>query len=195
MLKDLLIQTRSVRRFAQTPRPSLEELKQWVGNLRYTASARNAQPLKYLLVTDEELCHDLCKHLAWAGYLNDWKGPSLEEEPTAYIVQLLDKSLAPKARFDEGIQLQALTLQITEASYASCIILAFAQNKLKDLLHIGEDYEILSILAVGKAQEEILIEDIEDVNGSVVYYRDEEDRHHVPKRKAEDLIYDTYTNG
>ncbi len=189
MIKELLQKNRSVRRFAPMPKPSLEDLREWIGNLRFTASARNAQPLKYMIVQEEALCHQLCGKMAWAGYLKDWKGPASEEEPTAYIVQLLDTKLSAKARFDEGLQLEALRLQICEAGFASCIIVAFSQSEVKSLLGLGDDIQILSVVALGAPKEEVIITDIESPDDAIAYYRDEEGRHYVPKRKAEDLIY------
>ncbi len=189
MIENLLKRNRSIRRFEQSPKPSVNELEKWVANLRFTASARNAQPLKYMIITEQELCHRLCAQVGWAGYLKDWSGPQRDEEPTAYIIQLLDKTLSPKARFDEGLQLEALTLQACEAGFGSCIILAFAQKEVKDLLSLGADFEVLSIVAIGSPKEEVVITDLEEGSNSIAYYRDEDGRHYVPKRKAEALIY------
>lgn len=53
MLKDLLQKNRSYRRFDHSVRLSRADLAEWVELTRYCASARNAQGLKYRLVTEE----------------------------------------------------------------------------------------------------------------------------------------------
>lgn len=189
MIQDLLIKNRSTRRFKPNPRPSLSQLEVWVGNLRYTASGRNAQAIKYMLITDEDDCHQLCSLLAWAGYLKDWAGPEREEEPTAYAIQLLDLNLSQTAHFDDGLQAQALTLQAMEQGFASCILTAINRKQVQTNFNIGEDMEILSVIALGTSAERIIIEDITAEKPSIQYYRDENSQHHVPKRQAKDFIY------
>ena len=44
----------------------------------------------------------------------------------------------------------------------------------------------LPIVAIGKPNEEVILTDV--VDGKTGYYRDEQDRHYVPKRKLEDLL-------
>jgi hypothetical protein len=44
----------------------------------------------------------------------------------------------------------------------------------------------LLIVAFGKLDEEIILTDV--VDGKTGYYRDENDRHYVPKRAVEDII-------
>ena len=56
MLKDLLIKNRSYRRFYEEERMERAELEEIVGWVSYCPSARNAQPLKYLVITDREEC-------------------------------------------------------------------------------------------------------------------------------------------
>ncbi len=51
MLSDLLKKNRSYRRFCESERIPQEQLEEWVGLTRFCASARNAQPLKYIPVS------------------------------------------------------------------------------------------------------------------------------------------------
>ena len=90
MLSDLLKKNRSYRRFCESERIPQEQLEEWVGLMRFCASARNAQPLKYIPVCHKEECEEVFKTLAWAGYLTDWDGPEKGERPAAYLIQLLD---------------------------------------------------------------------------------------------------------
>jgi hypothetical protein len=53
-------------------------------------------------------------------------------------------------------------------------------------LKIPERFDILLILALGKPAEKILVDKIKD--NDVKYWRDEQDKHHVPKRPLDELI-------
>ena len=65
-------------------------------------------------------------------------------------------------------------------------------NMLIDLVRKNRSYrgydhlKPLLIVAVGKPDEEIILTDA--VDGKTGYYRDECDRHYVPKRAATDMI-------
>ena len=52
MLKDLILKNRSYRRFYQSERISISQLKDWVELARCSASARNAQSLKYIITNN-----------------------------------------------------------------------------------------------------------------------------------------------
>jgi nitroreductase len=53
-LKDLVLKTRSYRRFEESHRVGRETLEKLLGLARCTASAANRQPLKYVLSADSE---------------------------------------------------------------------------------------------------------------------------------------------
>ena len=54
MLKDLVNQCRSYRRFYEDVRIPFDELKDMVDTARVTGSAANAQPLKYRIICDPD---------------------------------------------------------------------------------------------------------------------------------------------
>jgi hypothetical protein len=66
------------------------------------------------------------------------------------------------------------------------MIASIRREALRNDLKIPERFDILLILALGKPAERILIDEIKDNN--VKYWRDDEDSHHVPKRKLDELI-------
>jgi len=90
MLYDLVQKTRSFRRFQQDELIGIDILKSLVNLARLGGSARNIQPLKYMLVNAPVVNAKIFPHLGWAGYLKDWPGPEEGERPTAYIICLLD---------------------------------------------------------------------------------------------------------
>lgn len=185
-LKDLLIRNRSYRRYHQEERIAEEELKEWVALTRWCASGRNAQPLRYAIVSDAERCAEVFPCLAWAGYLTDWPGPEEGERPVAYLVQVLDTRIVKDCLCDDGIQAQTILLAAVEEGYGGCIIKAFRQEALREVLHLPEELKIMYVIALGRPKETVVIEEMKGED--VKYWRDAAGVHHVPKRDADSLV-------
>lgn len=186
MLKELILKNRSYRRFYQSEKISKEQLRNWVDLARHSSSARNAQTLKYILSTEEKLNAHIFEQLAWAGYLSYWAGPEEGERPSAYIVVLNDTLISSNHFCDEGIAIQSILLGATEAGYGGCIIHSVNRNKLRAILNLSEQFEILYVLALGKPKETVVLEEIKE--GDFKYWRDENQVHHVPKRGLDEII-------
>ncbi len=186
MIKDLILKNRSYRRFYQSEKISKEQLREWVDLARNSASARNAQTLKYVLSTDEPMNAKIFENLAWAGYFAWWPGPEEGERPSAYIIVLNDTLISSNHFCDEGIAIQSILLGATEAGYGGCIIHSVNRNKLSNILQLTEQYEILYVVALGKPKETVVLEEITE--GDFKYWRDENQVHHVPKRGLDEII-------
>ena len=186
MLKDLILKNRSYRRFHQNEKISVEQLRNWIDLARNSASARNSQSLKYILSTDESLNAQIFEQLAWAGYLTTWKGPDEGERPLAYIVLLHDTLVSGNYFCDDGIAMQSILLGATEDGFGGCIIHSVNRNKLREILNLSEQYEILYVLALGKPKETVVLEEMNE--GDVKYWSDENEVHHVPKRGLDEII-------
>ena len=185
-LKDLIYRTRSYRRFHESFHVDRLELENLVDMARMSASAANRQPLKYLISNTPDHCEAIFKHLAWAGYLKDWDGPAPGERPSAYIIILGDKSITESFSVDHGIAAQSIMLGATEAGLGGCMIASIKKEALRRDLKIGEQYEILLVLALGKPAETVIIDTLK--GDDVKYWRDDKDNHHVPKRALDDLL-------
>lgn len=186
MLIDLILKNRSYRRFDQSVVVPMILLRKMVEAARLSASARNAQPLRYMLFNEPSDCDLIFPALAWAGYLKEWPGPEEGERPAAYIVQLADLDLADDWWCDDGIAIQSMLLTAVEQGYGGCIIGSVQREELKGMLHIPEHYKILQVLALGKPVEEVVIEEMKA--GDIKYWRDDRRVHHVPKRALDELI-------
>ena len=186
MLKDLILRNRSYRRFYQTEKISEKELLEWVDLARNSASARNAQPLKYLLCSDESMNATVFETLGWAGYLTAWPGPDEGERPSAYVIMLFDTAIPGSYLCDDGIATQSILLGAVEAGFGGCIIYTVNRKKLREILQLSEQYEIIQVLALGKPKEVVVLEEMK--NGEVKYWRDENQVHHVPKRSLDEII-------
>jgi len=186
MLKDLIIKNRSYRRFDQSALVPMKLLREMVEAARVSASARNMQPLRYLLFNNASDCEKIFPTLAWAGYLKDWPGPEEGERPSAYIVQLGDLDLTRDWWCDDGIAAQSMLLTAVEQGFGGCIIGSVQRERLRDILDIPEQYKIIQVLALGRPAEEVVIDKM--VKDDIKYWRDEDGVHHVPKRGLDELI-------
>jgi nitroreductase len=187
MIKDLVLQNRSYRRFDEKHSITLETLKQLVDLGRCSASGGNAQPLKYTLSCDPRKNALIFPNLAWARHLEGWGGPKVGERPSAYIVILLDKQISQSAGCDHGIAAQSILLGAAEKGLGGCMIASIKRKEVSAVLNIPDHLEILLVVAIGKPAEKVVLEKV-GPEGSVKYYRDQKDVHHVPKRELKDII-------
>jgi nitroreductase len=187
MIKDLILANRSFRRFIESDRIDESVLRELVDLARCSASAGNLQPLKYMVFNTPEKNDLVFPALAWAGYLKEWGGPVEGERPSAYIVMLGDKRLSKNFDTDIGIFSQTMLLGAVEKGLGGCIVGSVNRPKVKELLNIADDYEILVVIALGKPKEQVVIEPMKK-DGDIKYWNDAEGIHHVPKRSLEDLI-------
>ena len=65
------------------------------------------------------------------------------------------------------------------------------KQELSKVLELPERYKIQLVIALGVRDEEIVIDPVKDESDGghgIKFYHDEAGRHHVPKRKAEELV-------
>jgi len=177
--KDLVLKTRSYRRFDELCKVDLKTLESFINLARLSASGANRQPLKYVIFNSGEECERVFPYLSWAGYLSDWHGPEKGERPSAYIMILGDKSVTEIFGVDFGIAAQSIMLGATEAGFGGCMIQSIKREELRNEFEIPEKYEVLLVLAIGKPIENVVIDEIKD--NDVKYWRDSNKTHHVPK--------------
>lgn len=187
MLRDLVLQNRSYRRFDQSVEISTETLKELVDLARNSASATNRQALKYILSNTPEKNAKIFPTVGWAGRLRDWPGPAEGERPSAYIVILLDKDIAADPGCDHGIAAQSILLGATEKGLGGCMLGSANKPNLQKTLDIPDKYEIALVVALGKPAEKVVLETMNE-GDDFGYWRDTESVHHVPKRKLDDII-------
>ena len=183
---DIVLRNRSFRRFYQEERIEREVLVNLVELARLSASGSNKQALKFVLINDPGKCDILFPSVEWAGYLENWDGPTKGEQPSAYIIILGDTAISKTFGVDHGIAAQSILLGATEKGYGGCMIASIRRKKLRHDLKIPGEYEILLVLALGKPKEKVIIDEVRD--GDIKYWRDNKDVHHVPKRSIRDLI-------
>lgn len=189
-LHDLVLATRTCRRFKEHRSITRQTLVELVDLARLSGSARNGQPWQYMVVSDSQLCERIFPHLGWAAYLTEWRGPQQGQRPAAYILCLLNhhwlKGNEKEAYFDLGIASQSLLLGAASQSILGCRIANFSP-KVTDLLLLPEHLSLELIIAIGYPDEQIVIEPME-AEDDVRYWRDASQVHHVPKRPLSQLL-------
>ncbi len=178
---------RSCRRFDNSQKIDADTVRNLLNLARNCASAANNQPLKYMFSTDAQKNQEIYSCLGWAAYLKDWKGPEEKEQPTAYIVIMGDHTISDKFWCDHGIAAQTILLGARSMGLAGCMFGAINIKKLKGFLSIPDHLDVKLVIALGKPVETICIDDVGE-DGSIKYFRDEDQVHHVPKRKLNELI-------
>ena len=148
MISDLIKKCRSYRRFYEDVAISRNELLEMVDNARLSASARNAQSLKYYISSDFEINKRIFPCLAWAAYLKDWPGPAEGERPAGYIVILGDTEISKNFGCDHGIAAQSILLGARAQGLGGCMLGSIQRDRLRELLRIPQKLDILLVLGV-----------------------------------------------
>lgn len=154
--------------------------------VRLSPSGANLQPLRYGIITDEKLREGMFPHIRYAGYIKDWN-PTFIESPKAFIVVLCDNTVIrpEKAECDAGIAMMAISLLAEEKGLKSCILGAIDKKELKNILDIGDDYEIKYLVGLGYANKK---SEYYDSNDEVKYSMVEEGKFLVPKKDKDSVI-------
>ncbi len=187
MFHDMVKANRSYRRFFEQEAVTRDTLLTLVDYARLVPSGANKQALKYFIACEQALNEQIFTALGWAAYLKGWSGPVAGERPAAYIVIVQDKAYKMGTNFDAGIAAQTILLGAAEMGLGGCMIGNIQHAKLQIALNLAENYEIVLVIALGKPKEEVVIDEIE-ADGDIKYWRDENQVHHVPKRKLKDIL-------
>ena len=181
MIKDLVRQNRSCRRFHQEVTIELETLRELVDLARFAANGRNKQPLKYMLFNDIERNALIFAHIDIGG------NPQEGDRPPAYIIILGDKMITEDFVHNHAIAAQNIMLGATEKGLGSLIIGGIQRDKLREALVVPPHYEILLLVAIGKSKETTVIDTLEPDGDSAGWW-DNDSVRHTPKRKLDDII-------
>ena len=183
----LVREARTCRRFVEAEPLSMADLEWLVDCARLTPSARNAQVLRFVLVTRGEVCDELFRLTRWAGALKDAGTPKPGERPTAFIAILAPREGAPLAPYDAGIASETIQLACATRGWGCCIIYSVDRKGAAPLLKVPADMDIPLVLGLGVAKEERVIAEM-PADGSFNYWRDPAGVHHVPKRGLAELV-------
>ena len=192
----LVRRARTCRRFdasAHLPEEFLLEL----ANLAHLApNGANAQRLRFHVVSGKSECDAVFENLVWAAALKDWPGPDESERPGGYIAILAERAVpgkpaAPITEVDCGIAAQTMMLAARSATpeVAACMFKAFKPAIMPAMGLDADRFELKLMMAFGHPAEKQMIEPVAaSPDGTLGYWRDEAQVHHVPKRALEDVL-------
>lgn len=185
MLKEIVKKNRSYRRFYEDKAITKDTLMELIDIARLTPCGANRQLNRFMVSCTPKENEKIFECLRWAGYYKDWDGPEEGERPSAYIIILGPNDV--NTTCDEGIIGQTIMLSAVEQGMGGCFIGNIDRKKLSENIHIPESYAVKLVLALGYPKENVIIDDISK-DDDIKYYRDENQNHHVPKIKLEDLV-------
>jgi nitroreductase len=189
LIYEKIVRRRTTRKFEQRPIPK-QVLERCLDAARLSPSGANRQPLKYVVVNDDEQLKKVFKATKWAGYLPEYS-PSEDEAPKAYVAILLDKNISTSPGHDAGIAAMSISMVAFEEGVASCILGAIDRAMLRTVLHVPEHLDILLLVALGYPAEKQVIDAVE--GGNIKYWLDEDGVLHVPKRSLDAILrWNTY---
>ena len=185
-LFEVIRSRRSIRQF-KSGQISRETLKRLADAGRLAPSAANLQPLEYLVVDDHEKRSKIFPCLKWAAYIAPQGNPLPGQEPTAYMIVLVNLKIREKGfEYDAGASIENMILAAKEEGIGSCWLISIDRERIAETLGIPEGYRVDAVLALGYPAEEPVAEDMTD---SVKYWKDAGGRLHVPKRKLESIVH------
>lgn len=186
-LKELVTKARTCRRFKGNVHLSTEALTALVDFARLSASARNAQILRFITVSDADNKAAMDKLVVLGGALTPEQRATDAQRPGGYIVIAGPDKMDDFAIMDVGIAAQSINLAACEAGYNTCMIGAVKKDEAAQLLGLPEGLRVRLVMAIGVSDEECRLVSRQE-NGKLIYYRDENDVHCVPKITLEEAV-------
>jgi len=187
--KELINNTRCTRRFKENQTIEKQDLIDIVDLARVTSSAKNMQPLKYIVINDENTVKEMAKRVTWAAHLSSWT-QSESERPSAFIVLVNDTSIDGFVMVDAGISLQTILLASKIKGYSGCALASIDKEFCKKEFNLESGLEPVLGIAIGVEDEVLNIVDVN--NNDTNYYRNEKDEHCVPKRSLDEVLIGSY---
>ncbi len=151
---------------------------------RLAASGANRQPIKYAIISSEDMCKKIFPHTKWAGYI-EWN-PTEVDSPSAYIAILADNDIKPikACEVDAGLVMSNMMLAAEDLGIGSCALGSIDREDIHKMLDLPENLYVSYLLALGYPAQKAEYFDASDVK----YYHDENGNVHVPKRPIDEVL-------
>ncbi|MCD6248236.1 MAG: nitroreductase family protein [Hadesarchaea archaeon] len=148
-VEDAISIRRSVRSYERKEVPG-EKLEKVLDAARLAPSASNRQDWKFIVVRDEEKKEKICK----AAYGQDF----IKEAPVVIVGVGLnpDHKMScgiSSSTVDVSIAMDHMMLKATEEGLGTCWIGAFEQEKIKEILGIPSQHQVVALMPIGYPKE------------------------------------------
>ena len=154
-LADIVTSRRSIRRFTDQPVEE-EKLARILELARWTPSWANSQCWEVIAITDRELLQLLAAELSPKNpaSLAMANGPLTlaicgEKRKAGFYKGEQSTALGDWLMFDLGLLTQTISLAAHDEGLGSVVVGAFNHGKVKDLLTVPEEYELVALLPMG----------------------------------------------
>lgn len=173
---------RSIRKFKPTPLEP-ETLMELIRLGRLYASAVNAQPIRFAIITEKKARDTVFTSLKWAMRLHPYIIEE-DERPTAYILLLGEEKESSFFEFDAGSAATTVMLAATSGGIANCCLKIPNPKELAGAFDFGK-YVPYYAIALGIASVESHAVEMTD---SLAYFLAENGDFRVPKRSTEEVL-------
>ncbi|HII85489.1 TPA: nitroreductase [Candidatus Bathyarchaeota archaeon] len=145
-LIDLMLSRRSIRRYENKDIPE-EVLKQILEAGRQAPSAANRQPIRFVIMNDDDMLKNLCDTLV---------SRFVKAAPAAIVGCADVKSLLTGkwAIVDATIAMQNMVIAAWTLGIGSCWIGACKEEKVKELLKIPDKWKVVALVTLGYPAEQ-----------------------------------------
>ncbi|HIJ09064.1 TPA: nitroreductase [Candidatus Bathyarchaeota archaeon] len=145
-LIDLMLSRRSIRRYENKDIPE-EVLKQILEAGRQAPSAANRQPIRFVIMNDDDMLKNLCDTLV---------SRFVKAAPAAIVGCADVKSLLTGkwAIVDATIAMQNMVIAAWTLGVGSCWIGACKEEKVKELLKIPDKWKVVALVTLGYPAEQ-----------------------------------------
>ncbi len=177
-----ILKRRTIRLFKPKKIPK-RILKKLINAARLAPSARNLQPLEYLVVDDENLCDKIFENVHFGGKIEKLR--KKENRPVAYILVLVNKKIKENNfEHDVGLAVENIVLTAWEEGIGCCIMGAIEREKISQIFNLPSHYYLDLVIALGYPAEKPVVEE-----GRGEYWRNEKGTLHVPKRSLKEILH------
>jgi len=178
-----ILKRRTIRIFKDKKIPK-GILKRLANAGRLAPSARNLQPLEYLVINNQKILDLIFENVYFGGQVEELR--KKENRPVAYILVLVNKKIRFEGfEHDVGLATENIVLTAFEEGIGSCIMRAFERGKLVKILKIPKKYFLDLVITLGYPAEKPKIEE----GKWKKYWRDKKGILHVPKRKLREILH------
>lgn len=128
---------------------------------RLSPSACNAQPWRFIVVTDKPLLRDIVNKGMGGIVPNAWALSAPVIIIGCAVLNIVTHRIGEIVKgihyhqIDMGIAMEHMVLRATEMGLGTCWIGWFNEKKIKKILTIPKGWKIISLLAMGYPREEI----------------------------------------
>lgn len=180
-----LVKKRRTIRFYQDKKVPLSELMELIEFARFAPSGSNKQPIRYIIVNDDDIVHRIFDVTKYAGLLTPRRSPVWgKNAPRNFIAVISPKG---GSVVDASAAIENILLGAANNGLGCCWIGAFNKEQAKNILSLDDTTELHYLVAVGYPAENPVYDDVNE-GDAIGYYLDENDLLHVPKIKTEDLV-------